>query len=77
VGNVVSSIDANNHATNYRFDLRNRQIEAIDALYQSTKTEYDAVGNVISTTNQLNRTNTYRYDLNSAGCVRQELFLEK
>jgi large repetitive protein len=62
VGNVVSTLDAQNRETSYHYDALDRLIEIIDPLEQSTKFEYDNRDNLVAVTDPNNHTTRYTYD---------------
>lgn len=65
LGNVVSKIDGNGHATTYRYDLNNRAVSETDAAGATKTRGYDRVGNVIRQTDARGNTTDFVYDGNN------------
>jgi RHS repeat-associated protein len=62
LGQVVSSTDAANQTTYFRYDAAGRQIAAIDPLTHEADSAYDSAGHLSSTTDTLGHVTHYFYD---------------
>jgi YD repeat-containing protein len=64
-GNILTTTDANGHATMRTFDLANRVMSETNAKGETTHYGYDAVGNRTSVTDGRNVTRTFVFDHNN------------